>query len=1282
MSRRALFVTSILLALLMIGPASSDPAPVAGLHGFVPGAEQGGDEDLDARQGRVRPTAEQRAIADSLGAQVTWNDLGTPQSLIKYGGYLATGLTGSNAEAAARSFVDGNKALFRLGSTDGLSLLKASRLEASDGYAVIFRQSFGGLKPAEGGLLIVGVEGAAERGWRVAFVSSTVTGDSSLAAEPRLSATDAWLRAAADVGRTTDRSAIGTVKEDRGWSVFAVEGYSQPQRARLVAVPTPLDGARPAYETLVVQSTAPTAFQHFIDAATGAVLVRKDLVEHSHPPGDFFSGQVPAIDGTCAPDNGPWTVAKGERVEEVQASAGAVRTTNDMVIHIVRDGEIVASFDSLFSPESVVYDPPDDGVGIYHVRVCDFVDGNAWANPRDYAGQVLFSPVGAGTVSPYPPKWKVFPAYPKLGNQTYPWAYPTDDTREIWCWESTIGPDNTPIPECDREVQNFASRVPWDYDPRLNAPTFTTRGNNAVTAESWFSPFTPGPTGFRPTSATREYIYDWTNEWFNNECVSTFTPGVSNDVSAATTNLFAQHNRMHDWSYFLGFTERHWNAQDSNFGTGNTAERDPLLGDVQAGAVVGGAPTYLGRDNANMITLPDGVPPITNMYLWQPLAGAFYAPCVDGDFDMAVIGHEYGHLTENRMIGKGGTRSGHHAGAMGESFGDFSSVEYLSEYGFTPVSGEDPFAVGAYVTGNKERAIRNYNMSSPRTGAFPGPGVAPEVNPLNFSAMGYDIVGQQVHANGEIWSATNYDIRQALVEKYGAGDPQLQADCADGKLPPNQCPGNRRWIQLVFDGMLLMPTNPSMLDARNAYLAADVMRFGGANQAELWNAFATRGFGENATSTNSSAEGRATSDTDPKPDFESPHADEAVVTFSATAEEGGATVNARIFVGHYEARVSPIADTDASTGPADGSQMPGSSNLDNTAGFVPGTYEFIVQAQGYGAHRFRLDLATGPGNVTFSLPTNLASKNQGATASGDGSSHDDLIDDTEATNWDDPSGGPAVNMVNPQVTVDLAGTEARTIDRVNVSALLFGQNRFTAVRQFRIDASTDGANFAPVYTSPADAFPGFNPRPVGPEMILRTFDIPDVQATHLRIVVLHNQCTGNGDFQGTQEADPASPSDCANPNPPGVLPERDTEVHISELQAFGPAPAPPAPEADLSITKTDNPDPVQRGKELTYTITVTNAGPDTAEGVTVVDQLPKGAGFGSATSTQGSCGRPRKGAITCEVGDMGSGATVTITIKIKPVDQGTIVNRVEVAADSPDDPNEANNSDAEPTRVL
>jgi extracellular elastinolytic metalloproteinase len=1280
----AILVVSLSLSLLASG--GSSPAVTAAPGGFASILEAPGLDDLDARQGQVQPTAEQQAIVSSLGAHATWNEFGTPQSLTRYGGHLATGIQAASATDAARAFVDAYRPLFRLSSTGTLSLLNDARLTGSDGHAVVFVQKFDGLRSAEGGLLTVGIEGSAEQGWSVAYASSTTTGDAALAANRSISATEAWSRAAANVGRDVSAADIGVVKQDREWSVFTVDGFSHPQRARLAAVPTPTDGVRPAWEVLVVDGAEAFAFESFIDAASGAVLVRKNLVEPSHPLGDVFSGTMAGvIDGGCrTPDHGPWTVSTGERIGAVTVTVEAALTTNDVVIHLLRDGAIVASQDTLFSPEVILWepDPGDNGEGTYTVRVCDFGDGDTWTAPADYSGSINFSPQGTSAAAPYPPRWKVFPAYPDLGNQTFPWSYPNTDTRETWCWDIATG--------CDRIVGNTASRAPWDFDVRTNTPTFTTRGNNASSAEAWLSPLSPGPTGFRPVALNREYVYPWANQWHTVDdtdpttppgCLPVFGPGVTQDVSAATVNLFAMHNRMHDWSYFLGFTEQHWNAQDSNFGTGGTAEGDPLLGDVQAGAVSGGAPSYTGRDNANMIPLPDGVPPITNMYLWQPVAGAFYAPCVDGDFDMAVIGHEFGHLTENRMIGKGGTRGGHHAGAMGESFGDFNAAEYLNEYGFVPVSGENPFSVGSYVTGNFDRAIRNYGMNRPRQGTFPSPGVTPQINPLNFSDMGYDITGPQVHADGEIWSATNFDIRQALVDKYNAafpaGNQQLQTDCADGKLPADRCPGNRRWIQLVFDAMLLMPTAPSMIEAREAYLAADVMRFGGANQDDLWNAFAKRGFGENATSTNTAS----TSDTDPKPDFSVPGSGNAVITFAATDEAGNPVTNARIFVGHYEARVSPIADTNPTTGPADGTQVPGFSNLDNQAEFVPATYEFVVQGNGYGEHRFRQTFAAGASNVTFQLAKNVASASNGATAVGNGTNHGDLIDDTEATNWDKAADGVAVNVVNPAVTVNLAGDAPVAVNRVNVSALLGpGQNRFTALRQFRIEASTDGVNFTTAFSSGQDAFPGFNPRPVGPDMILRTFQFPaTVMATHLRIVVLHNQCSGDPDFQGTQEADPTSPSDCANPTP-AILAERDTEVHIAELQAFGP---PPAPAADLSVTKTDSQDPAVRGQEFDYVITVTNGGPNPAQGVTVTDTLPKGAGFSRAVTTKGTCdAKPAKRVVTCSLGTLAAGEVVTITITVRPTDQGTIVNLVSVSSTSPADPNSANNSDTETTTVI
>ena len=110
------------------------------------------------------------------------------------------------------------------------------------------------------------------------------------------------------------------------------------------------------------------------------------------------------------------------------------------------------------------------------------------------------------------------------------------------------------------------------------------------------------------------------------------------------------HNRMHDFAYSLGFRETTFNMQSFNFGLGGK-DHDPEIGSAQAGGIAGGPPGFTARDNANQITPKDGLPPNTNMYLWQPIAGSFYAPCVDGDFDMSVIGHEYTHAITNRMVG-------------------------------------------------------------------------------------------------------------------------------------------------------------------------------------------------------------------------------------------------------------------------------------------------------------------------------------------------------------------------------------------------------------------------------------------------------------------------------------------------------------------------------------------------------------------------------------------------------------------------------------------------------
>lgn len=141
------------------------------------------------------------------------------------------------------------------------------------------------------------------------------------------------------------------------------------------------------------------------------------------------------------------------------------------------------------------------------------------------------------------------------------------------------------------------------------------------------------------------------------------------------------------------------------------------------------------------------------------------------------------------------------------------------------------------------------------------------------------------------------------------------------------------------------------------------------------------------------------------------------------------------------------------------------------------------------------------------------------------------------------------------------------------------------------------------------------------------------------------------------------------------------------------APAPPAPAAaaDLSLTKTDSPDPVATGAPLAYSIQVANAGPDAATNVVVTDNLPKGVGFVSAESTQGSCATTGKNAqkVTCTLGTLASSAgpqynatPATVTIRVlAPQKAGTISNTASVTG-SPKDPNAKNNSATATTQVI
>ena len=120
-------------------------------------------------------------------------------------------------------------------------------------------------------------------------------------------------------------------------------------------------------------------------------------------------------------------------------------------------------------------------------------------------------------------------------------------------------------------------------------------------------------------------------------------------------------------------------------------------------------------------------------------------------------------------------------------------------------------------------------------------------------------------------------------------------------------------------------------------------------------------------------------------------------------------------------------------------------------------------------------------------------------------------------------------------------------------------------------------------------------------------------------------------------------------------------------------------EADLSITKSDTPDPVAAGGALTYTLSVANAGPSDARNVSVQDVLPAGVTFGSATPSQGSCSEA-SGTVTCDLGTIADGGSATIAIAVTPTIDGSLSNTATVSSTTTD-PTPGNNSSTASTTV-
>ena len=764
MAAAALVATTLVTGLSQL-PAVGETSPQAApatpdLITF--GDSPAGLSDLDSR-GTALPTAAQKAAGARLGSTIRWNSFGTPSSILPTDGSLGRA-SSDDAAVAARSWLRRNTAVLGISAAqvDGLELVNSQKLAQTGARAVLFRQTFGDLSPAIGSMVTVGVANG-----QITYVSSSLTrGTADLtegSAELRPAA--AWLKAAANVGRDTIDASKVVSGVKAGWTRLKVPGFAQEQQVRLRSLALADGTVRPVFEANVVDvgfgPTSPAlAYTLMVDAVSGDVLYRENQVEHSSDV-QQFQGEFTA--DACGPKH-PFELTDS-KTQTITIAASAINVANDIVVKLYGPGNaLLSSGDLATSPETLTYSPGGTiPQGIYQAEVCPFEDPTVpFAPPGTYAGVVSTSDSSAEAPSPNLPRWRYFTANPSLD-------YSPDTTPKntvVGCWVRGTGCT------APRALEQPYS-APWDYDHASKAPTFTTRGNNASDREAWGNPLAPGGTAQAPFSPTREYLEPFTDAWNNSKCDPTQLHPGGNDINFAATNLFVAHNRMHDYSYGLGFTERNYNLQQDNLGRNPDATRanDPEIGNVQAGALTGGTPSYLGRDNANQIALQDGIPGITNQYLFQPIAGAFYSPCTDGSLDMSIVGHEYTHAISNRMIG--GPDEGitsEQGGAMGESWGDLVAGEYMFSHGYS--TGTNPWAVGPYATGNKTVGIRDYAINA---------------NPLNYSNYGFDSTGDEVHADGEIWNGTQWEVRQALVKKWNArypyADKELQARCAQGIAP-------------------------------------------------------------------------------------------------------------------------------------------------------------------------------------------------------------------------------------------------------------------------------------------------------------------------------------------------------------------------------------------------------------------------------------------------------------------------------------------------------------------
>ncbi|RXM50950.1 hypothetical protein BOQ64_15930 [Chryseobacterium sp. CH25] len=135
------------------------------------------------------------------------------------------------------------------------------------------------------------------------------------------------------------------------------------------------------------------------------------------------------------------------------------------------------------------------------------------------------------------------------------------------------------------------------------------------------------------------------------------------------------------------------------------------------------------------------------------------------------------------------------------------------------------------------RGIGTYTSNQPTTGV----GIRPAKYSPDFQVNNYTYAKTNTvsgpHAIGFIWATMLWDLTWKYIEKYGYNSDVLASSTS----------GNAKVLQIVMDGLKLQSCNPSFIDGRDAILRADLVGNAGADKCMIWNTFAKRGLGVNAS---------------------------------------------------------------------------------------------------------------------------------------------------------------------------------------------------------------------------------------------------------------------------------------------------------------------------------------------------------------------------------------------------------------------------------------------------